>query len=542
MSQSQCAVCKAYFDQSLTAGMCPKCLLKGARSDVPTEGHRPPVQQRVPPKPAEIQALFSELEVLDVIGSGGMGFVYKAIQKNLGRTVALKILAHSADDGPDFAERFAREARAMAMLNHPNIVAIYDFGERGPYHFLVMEYVDGLNLRQLSVADKLEPSEALELVPRLCDALQYAHDRGIVHRDIKPENILISQEGHLKVADFGLAKLIDTSSDQVTLTRTQQVMGTLNYMAPEQRERPTEVDHRADIYSLGVVLYELLTGELPLGRFQPPSFKQDVNKRLDNVVMRALEKDPSLRFQQANEFKTGVEQEASASKWMGGSAHEQRMAGKMAQFIFMGLGISIAILGVLSIIMSGVMDSYEWLFLPAGFSGLALGGMITALTGLYIGLEKSPHGSMPQFIFMGLGISIAILGVLCIILSGVLEPSYEWILRPAGFSGLALGGLIAALTGLFFHYFADEKASRDERGIAGSTMRGKHSPEKMPPLVLGIRTVAMAAMYGGIIFFVCGWGWQWGVGFIIGSTFLYSLAGMVGATKGYFHDDERDDW
>jgi hypothetical protein len=166
--------------------------------------------------------------------------------------------------------------------------------------------VDGLNLRQLSAEEKLAPEMALQMVPQLCDALQYAHDQGVIHRDIKPENLLLDTRGKINIADFGLAKITGNGGNG-TLTRTQQVMGTFNYMAPEQRERPTEVDHRADIYSLGVVIYEMLTGELPIGRFQPPSSKSLVDARLDEVVMRALEKEPDRRYQQASHFKTGFE-------------------------------------------------------------------------------------------------------------------------------------------------------------------------------------------------------------------------------------------
>ena len=199
-----------------------------------------------------------------------------------------------------------REARTLAKLDHSNIVTVHDFGERDKIHFLVMEFVEGLNLRQLVSSSKLTPGEAMQMVPQLCDALQYAHDQGVVHRDIKPENILIAKDGRIKIADFGLAK-ITGSKESAALTRTRQVMGTLNYMAPEQMERPTEVDHRADIYSLGVVIYELLTGELPIGRFQPPSRKVEVDTQLDEVVLRALEKEPELRYQQVSEFKTGFD-------------------------------------------------------------------------------------------------------------------------------------------------------------------------------------------------------------------------------------------
>lgn len=252
----------------------------------------------------ELAPHFPQLEILELLGQGGMGAVYKARQKNLDRLVALKILPHDAGD-KGFAERFTREARTLAKLNHPGIVAVHDFGTTGGWHWFVMEYVDGVNLRQAKRAGALTSTAALTVIPKICEALQFAHDAGVVHRDIKPENVLLDSKGRIKIADFGIAKLIDPSRSH--LTGTHQAMGTPHYMAPEQWERPLEVDHRADIYSLGVVFYELLTGELPLGRFPPPSKKVQVDVRLDEVVLRTLEKEPERRYQQASEVKTDVE-------------------------------------------------------------------------------------------------------------------------------------------------------------------------------------------------------------------------------------------
>jgi serine/threonine protein kinase len=311
MSQRTCPECHTAVFDELPGGLCPSCLMAAAqKSRQNVDATRARSGEAGVPDVAEITALFPELEVTELIGHGGMGAVYRVRQRNLDRVVALKVFLPDRDD-PEFAARFQREARALAKLNHPNIVTVHDFGQRGHLHFLLMEFVDGLNLRQVTLADRLSPVEALEMIPQLCDALQYAHDQGVIHRDIKPENLLLDVNGRIKIADFGLAKMTGAGHEG-TLTRTQQVMGTLNYMAPEQRERPTEVDHRADIYSLGVVIYELLTGELPLGRFQPPSSMAEVNNALDDVVMRALEKEPGRRFQQASEFKTGV-QSAGAS-------------------------------------------------------------------------------------------------------------------------------------------------------------------------------------------------------------------------------------
>ncbi len=255
----------------------------------------------------EISRLFPQLEVVQCLGRGGMGVVYKARQPRLDRWVALKIISPGKEKDPHFAERFAREARSLARLSHQSIVAVHDFGEVGGHFFLLMEYVDGVNLRSLLQARKMAPEAALRIVPAICEALQYAHQQGIVHRDIKPENILIDPQGRVKIADFGIAKMLGTESPQERLTGEQQVIGTPNYMAPEQVEKPASVDHRADIYSLGVVFYEMLTGELPLGKFQPPSNKVHIDVRLDEIVLHALEKEPERRYQQAAEVKTALE-------------------------------------------------------------------------------------------------------------------------------------------------------------------------------------------------------------------------------------------
>ena len=225
----------------------------------------------------------------------------------------LKILPPEVGKDPDFTERFMREARALAKLNHSSIVAVYEFGEVDGLYYFVMEYVDGANLRQTIAAGGLTPPEALAIVPQICDALQFAHDEGVVHRDIKPENILIDKRGRVKIADFGLAKLLGVDAEDssverpFTLTGTRQILGTLHYMAPEQLQGSSAVDHRADIYSLGVVFYEMLTGELPIGRFEPPSKKVQIDVRLDEVVLRSLETTPERRYQHASDVKTGVE-------------------------------------------------------------------------------------------------------------------------------------------------------------------------------------------------------------------------------------------
>jgi serine/threonine protein kinase len=261
-----------------------------------------------PPSLGEVAKLFPQLEIVELLGQGGMGAVYKARQPALDRWVALKILPPQTATKADFFERFNREARALARLNHPHIVAVHEFGQSGELPYFIMEYVDGVTLRQLVQAKKLAPEQALAIVPQICEALQFAHEEGIVHRDIKPENILLDKKGRVKIADFGIAKIIEGEGEgRQPITQDQQVIGTPHYMAPEQVEKPHLVDHRADIYSLGVVFYEMLTGELPLGKFAPPSRKVRVDVRLDEVVLHALEKEPERRYQQASEVKTDVE-------------------------------------------------------------------------------------------------------------------------------------------------------------------------------------------------------------------------------------------
>ena len=284
------------------------------KSETVFSGEQPAAQPPLPPE--QIAPHFPQLEILECLGRGGMGVVYKARQKTLNRFVALKLLAPERVNDPKFAERFTREAHALAALNHPNIVTVYDFGQAGGFYYLLMEFVDGVNLRQLLRARKFTPEEALTIVPPLCDALQFAHERGIVHRDIKPENILLDKSGRVKVADFGIAKMLGPANGENdsgifppvgAAQATQSALGTPGYSAPEQKSNPQNVDSRADIYSLGVVFYEMLTGEMPAGNIEPPSRKVHIDVRLDEVVLRALEKKPELRYQQASVFKTQVE-------------------------------------------------------------------------------------------------------------------------------------------------------------------------------------------------------------------------------------------
>lgn len=247
-------------------------------------------------------------DVIELIGRGGMGAVYKARQHSLNRVVAVKILSTEIDNEQlDFATRFRVEAMAMARLAHPNIVSVHDFGETASGRFFyIMEFVEGTDLaKKLQSTEKLPVSEALRIILTVCEALERAHSEGVVHRDIKPSNILIHTSGLVKVADFGLAKMDDPSTATLTLSGT--TMGSHGYAAPEVFARASTADHRADIYSLGVLLYEMLTGSVPRGMFKLPSEKvPELGTGFDSLICQALEEDREERFQSVAELRTAL--------------------------------------------------------------------------------------------------------------------------------------------------------------------------------------------------------------------------------------------
>jgi serine/threonine protein kinase len=332
-----CPKCGGPIPAEAPQGLCPRCLL--LQASLPTEAGRGASAKSAPPTHEELAAAFPQLEILELIGQGGMGFVFKARQPKLDRFVALKILPASLAADPAFAERFTREGRMLARLNHPNIVAIHDFGQANGFFYLLMEFVDGVNLRQAMKVGRFTPAQALAVVPKICEALQFAHNEGILHRDIKPENILLDSKGRVKIADFGIAKLVEGAdlllgqpgtagpAPAPNLTETGKALGTPQYMAPEQLEHPQDVDQRADIYSLGVVFYEMLTGELPLGRFAPPSEKSAVDPRVDEVVLRTLEKERERRTQTAGEVRTQVETIAATPELSNSRREEEAETG-----------------------------------------------------------------------------------------------------------------------------------------------------------------------------------------------------------------------
>ena len=323
MSVSRCVKCDTPLPPDGHGNLCKECAEK-IKTLAETEVFSS-YSPQVPPNIGLIQQAFPQLEIISQLGHGGMGDVFKARQVHLDRYVALKILSTDLAERPAFAKRFAREGKILAKLNHPNIVAVFDFGQatvelpdgKSPtWFYLILEFVDGVNLRQAMREKSITPSQAVAIIPQICSALQYAHNEGVLHRDIKPENILLDAKGQIKIADFGIGKLVQEptersheSDDASTsiLTQVGTVLGTPKYMAPEQLETPDQVDHRADIYSLGLVFYELLTGSLP--GLTPPEGKTEspLEAPIDTIVYKAIKRNRSERYQSADELRTVVE-------------------------------------------------------------------------------------------------------------------------------------------------------------------------------------------------------------------------------------------
>ncbi len=258
----------------------------------------------VPPSAAHLHELLPGFEVIEVLGSGGMGAVYRARQISLDRTVAIKILPPGIDDQDlGFTQRFQNEARTMARMNHPGIVQVYDFGQTGEGQlYIVMEFIDGTDLARLIASQGRLPTEhALAITAHVCDALHYAHAHGVIHRDIKPANILITSEGVVKVADFGLAKAAD--ADHGGITKTNIAVGTPDFVAPEALTIGAELDHRADLYALGVMLYVMLTGQVPRGHFRLPSTTPGTDPRFDEIIVKAMEMERDARYQSALDIR-----------------------------------------------------------------------------------------------------------------------------------------------------------------------------------------------------------------------------------------------
>ena len=302
VAPTRCSDCGTVIPPGVPLSQCPSCLLKLALEVGRIRHAKGGPIEALPA--AEIDRWFSDLEVKSLLGAGGMGAVYLARQPALDRVIALKVVI--VDDSEDdlALERFTREAQLLARLTHPQIVTVHEIREHDGHVCLLMEYLEGGNLRTLLRRGLLEERTVISLVEQISAGLSYAHSRGVVHRDIKPENLLLDAGGSVKIADFGLAKLVaDDTSCSPILTRSGQLVGSAHYVSPEQLEGSEGVDHRADLYALGVVLYEMLTGVRPAVDYQPPSQLRPLDRRFDPLVQKLLKRDPDQRFQNADEVR-----------------------------------------------------------------------------------------------------------------------------------------------------------------------------------------------------------------------------------------------
>jgi serine/threonine protein kinase len=280
----------------------------------PKSGSRPSAYWE-PPTLESLGAMLPQYGFLDLLGRGGMGAVYLARQLSLDRLVAIKVLPGDVFDDADatFVQRFQNEARTMGRMNHPGIVNVFDFGEAAAgagqrLLYFVMEYVEGTDVAKMVLEQKrLDPAHALAITAHVCDALSYAHLHGVIHRDIKPANILINREGQVKVADFGLAKGADADG-KLGMTRSDVALGTPDYVAPEALVLGMQSDHRGDLYAVGVMLYNMLTGEIPRGMFQLPSVKAGTDVRFDKIIVKAMQADRELRYQSAAEIRLALDE------------------------------------------------------------------------------------------------------------------------------------------------------------------------------------------------------------------------------------------
>ena len=251
----------------------------------------------VAPDSADLAPLFPGYEIEGLIATGGMGAVYKAVQKSLDRAVAIKILPQEFTRDAAFRDGFEAEAKAMARLNHPNLIGVYDFGEVAGMLYIIMEYVPGQSLHHSAHGIAIDPSEVIRLVSGICHGLAHAHENGIIHRDIKPSNILLDLNANPKIGDFGLARPADRQ-----IQAGEEIYGTPHYTAPEVVAVPSAVDHRADIFSVGVLLHELLTGRLPADDHRTASAISMCDPRFDAIIRRATDLMPDRRYASASEI------------------------------------------------------------------------------------------------------------------------------------------------------------------------------------------------------------------------------------------------
>src|SRR5581483_4354036 len=290
------------------------------------------------------------------IARGGMGVVYKGYQPSLDRWVAIKTLPIDLAGDRDLVARFQREAEAMVRLNHANIVQIIDRGEDGGQYYFAMEFVEGPSVKDLLKSDTIDTDKLFDVLTQTCDGLDYAHKKGLVHRDIKPANLLYEEKtGIVKIADFGIAHFSKKDEEMLTLTADNVGMGTMNYMSPEQKINAKSVDHKADIYALGVIVYEAFTGKLPLGKFKLPSeINPKLPRVLDTIVQRCLESEPKDRYGSCAELKAALLEARAATKEKTLRRTMREAIDRTLTAISPNRTVGIAVLGCLFLLVAGV--------------------------------------------------------------------------------------------------------------------------------------------------------------------------------------------
>jgi serine/threonine protein kinase len=294
-----------------TLGLCPRCMLGlviDARKNILRPRERRPIHE-AQYQPADLAKALPQFHIQEMIGRGGMGIVYRAIDRKNRRPVALKILPIHQNQDVELLGRFISEARILTSLHHPNIVEAYESGQTSGFMYLAMQLIEGKSLREQLKQGPVRSQAVVEIATQVCDALTFAHERGIIHRDIKPENILLDEGLHVRLVDFGLARPFQPLPQGASPTAPNQYVGTADYIAPEFRYRNQPADARADIYSLGVVMYEMLCGRLPIGHFPAPSAVAQSDKRLDKTVLRCLATDPLQRYASAAELRHALTHE-----------------------------------------------------------------------------------------------------------------------------------------------------------------------------------------------------------------------------------------
>jgi serine/threonine protein kinase len=355
----RCPNCDIRCDVSLFVdGSLARCGHCGVRFEVQRQKSvpAPPAQQPTPPHSSgPEQPPFPKLDgfiVHERIGQGGMGEVFRCTRSSDLTPVAVKILTPQMAAVPDYVRRFGREAAAMAQLDHPGIVRLLGRGKAGQHVYIAMELIDGESLRTWAHRNRPTAKQLATLLAQVAHALAYAHARAVVHRDLKPDNILVTKALRTKILDFGLAGLHAEGAQ--CLTQSNVAMGTANYMAPEQRKDAKRADHKADIYSFGVMTYELLTGELPVGKFAPPSkLAAGLDAQWDAVIERCLEPNPAARPHSALELANALETLAGLNRAMQVAPRTRKNARKSGVWSWLGLGTGVAVmLGVVGLRVS----------------------------------------------------------------------------------------------------------------------------------------------------------------------------------------------